>query len=90
MAARGYPLFAIAEQMGVQPSTARYLISRATEKLGVRSREEAIVRMTAMDHLSRDVYPAEIANQFVYFFTPAAHSEPANSISARFGARLRA
>lgn len=70
LAACGHPLLAIAREMGVQPSTARYLISRAAEKLGVRSREEAIVRITAMDRHSRDVYPREVANQFVYYLAP--------------------
>lgn len=89
LAARGYPLFAIAQQMGVQPSTARYLISRATEKLGVRSREEAIVRITAMDRLARDVYPSEIADQFVYFFTPAEQQASGLSAQSRPGGASR-
>lgn len=58
--AGGHALVGIARKMRVHSSTARYLVVRAMEKLGVQTREEALVRFAAAGELHHRLYPRSI------------------------------
>jgi DNA-binding CsgD family transcriptional regulator len=71
LAAGGKVLTEIATELKVHPSTARYLVSRAAEKLGVETRIEAIVRIAALSDFFHGVYPAQMNDSMLYFAFPA-------------------
>jgi len=57
MAADGKALSTVARNLEIHPSTARYLVMRAAEKLGAETREGAIVRFAAAGELNHQLFP---------------------------------
>jgi DNA-binding CsgD family transcriptional regulator len=80
LAAKGQSLAEIGKQMGIHISTARYLIATAGEKLGVATREEAIVRFTLMNKAAGGFYPQTLRQSQVYVAVQCApqrkHNQP--------------
>jgi LuxR family transcriptional regulator, quorum-sensing system regulator SolR len=72
LAASGKVLTEIATHLRVHPSTARYLVARAAEKLGVETRAEAIVRMAATGDFFHSLFPGTIDGSSIYFPAPRA------------------
>jgi LuxR family quorum-sensing system transcriptional regulator SolR len=60
MAADGKGLSAVARGLEIHPSTARYLVMRAAEKLGAETREGALVRFAAAGELNHQLFPRSI------------------------------
>ncbi|WP_206370196.1 helix-turn-helix transcriptional regulator [Solimonas marina] len=57
--AQGLTVKRIAIELGIEPTTVRYLLNRCIEKLGVTSREQAIVRAIATGQLMPGVSSAD-------------------------------
>lgn len=70
LAANGKVLSEIAEALAVHPSTARYLVTRAAEKLGVETRIEAIVRVAALGDFFHGLHPGSLTESSIYFPVP--------------------
>jgi DNA-binding CsgD family transcriptional regulator len=68
LAARGQSLAEVGQALKIHISTARYLIASAAAKLGVRTREEAIVRFTLNSKHLRGLYPATVEESDVCYF----------------------
>lgn len=70
LAADGKVLSEIATALKVHPSTARYLVARAADKLGVETRIEAIVRMSALGDFFHGLHPGRLTESLLYFAAP--------------------
>lgn len=66
LASEGKVLAEIARALSVHPSTARYLIDRGMQKLGVDSRTEACVRLAALGDFGAGVFPSDIAGSTIH------------------------
>lgn len=74
MAADGKALSAVAKKLGVHSSTARYLVTRAAEKLGAETREEALVRFAAAGKLNHQLFPQSIKDSNFFFVAAKSSS----------------
>jgi DNA-binding CsgD family transcriptional regulator len=57
LASEGMPVKQIADRLGIAKVSVEYLIQRATEKLGARNREQAIIRALATGQIGPLPYP---------------------------------